>query len=140
MSLTMTFTAESAADLRGQILAAAAEYDAEAPTPVAEEQLKSRKGRGKAQAEEAPEKPAEPVEPAEAPAPEVTMEDLREEITKLVSLGEAGSKASVQIVASLGAINEKGLPHIKALKPEKFAECLAAVKAKIEELTPKGVL
>ncbi len=139
MSLTMTFMAESAADLRDQILAAAAEYGAEAPTPVAEEP-KSRKGRGKAQAEEAPEKPAEPVEPAEAPAPEVTMDELREAITSLVALGEAGSKASVQIVASLGAINEKGLPHIKALKPEKFAECLAAVKAKIEELTPKGVL
>ena len=67
-------------------------------------------------------------------------DELREAITSLVALGEAGSKASVQIVASLGAINEKGLPHIKALKPEKFAECLALVKAKIEELTPKGVL
>lgn len=137
MSLTLTFTAQSAADLRDQILAAAAEYGGDASAPAAEEP-KPRKGRGKAQTEEtvqeAPETPSEP----EAPA--VTMEDLREEITKLVSLGEAGSKASVQIVASLGAINEKGLPHIKALKPEKFAECLAAVKAKIEELTPKGVL
>lgn len=136
MSLTMTFMAESAADLRGQILAAAAEYGAEAPAPVAEGP-KSRKGRDKAQAEEATEKPVEPAEPE---APEVTMDELREAITGLVALGEAGSKASVQIVASLGAINEKGLPHIKALKPEKFAECLALVKTKIEELTPKGVL
>lgn len=137
----LTVTADTLDDLKTKISGALAQFAEETGDAPAEEK-KPRKPSAKAaekKPEPEPEKAAEP-EPEKAAEPELSMMDVRSKLAELINLGEQGSKASIEIVAKLGALDEKGLPKAAAIKPEQFAECIRLVDAKLDELTPKGVL
>ena len=140
MTFTVTLVADSAQDLAAQVADLAAQFAGETE-PAARPAARS-KPAAKSKPETKAEEPAtEPVaETAVKAEPTFTLADVKNKLAELVGLGEAGSKASIEIVSGLGALNEKGLPRADAIKPEQFAECVRLTQARIDELTPKGVL
>ena len=140
MTFTVTLVADSAQDLAAQVADLATQFAGETE-PAARPAARS-KPAAKSKPETKAEEPAtEPVaETAVKAEPTFTLADVKNKLAELVGLGEAGSKASIEIVSGLGALNEKGLPRADAIKPEQFAECVRLTQARIDELTPKGVL
>lgn len=138
---TLTELGEKAADLAANLLGDSDEGGDTDAKPKTTRKSKAKPAEKKAEPAEEPEKAkSEPEPEKKADEPTLTLADVREKLAALIGMGEAGSKASVEIIAGLGAKNEQGLPKADMLKPEQFAECIKLVEAKIEELTPKGVL
>ncbi len=148
MPFTLTLSADTMDELAAQLAEASAQFngddggsDETDAKPKATRKPKAKPAEKKAEPAEEPEKAkSEPEPEKKADEPALTLADVREKLAALIGMGEAGSKASVEIIAGLGAKNDQGLPKADMLKPEQFAECIELVEAKIEELTPKGVL
>lgn len=148
MPFTLTLSADTMDELAAQLAEASAQFngddggsDETDAKPKNTRKSKAKPAEKKAEPAEEPEKAkSEPEPEKKADEPALTLADVREKLAALIGMGEAGSKASVEIIAGLGAKNDQGLPKADMLKPEQFAECIKLVEAKIEELTPKGVL
>ena len=152
MSISITITAENAAELKqellilalarvnisGSLLAqeqtgdtpeAVQQPSAEAETLAEEKPKRTRRTKAQIAAEKAAEAAAPTPDKAEEAAPAATLQDVNKAMAALMETGPAGGGKMIDLLTELGARDESGAIKTKFLDEAKFAEAVEKANA-----------